>query len=286
MSGKGLTCRHHLERVSRGEFGELLVAGQCGGKAEEGEEVAAFAFVSHGKAAVAEQPGYGSLDLPPVPSQVLGRLYARARYPGGDAAPAQPGDGLSGMIGLVAAELAGAAVPRPAPGAGGRHCLNQRLERVAVVDIGSRDPDGQRDALRLAQHVQLAARLPAIDGVRASQRAPFFARTDAASMITEVQSSSPRAPSSSSSARCSRHHSPALVHCPKRRCAVWNGTPNDGGRSPHAHPLVMSTMLSDGSIHSVAMFHGFADDNIAFLTKRKSQKVRNILRAPKDDTAD
>jgi hypothetical protein len=39
--------------------------------------VVAFAFVSHGEAAVAEEPGYGSFDLPPVPSQALGRLDAR-----------------------------------------------------------------------------------------------------------------------------------------------------------------------------------------------------------------
>lgn len=94
---------------------EFLVAGQCGGKTEEGEEVAAFAFVPHGEAAVAEQPGDGSLDLPPVPSQALGRLDARTRDPRGDAAPAQPGQGLSGMAGLVAAELARAPAPRPAP---------------------------------------------------------------------------------------------------------------------------------------------------------------------------
>ena len=61
-------ARMGLERVSRGEFGELLVASQYGGQAEEGQEVAAFAFVSHGEAAVAEEPGYGSLDLPPVPT--------------------------------------------------------------------------------------------------------------------------------------------------------------------------------------------------------------------------
>jgi len=75
--------------------------------------VAAFAFVADGEAAVAEEPGYGPLDLPPVPSEALGRLDARAGDPRGDAAPAQPGDGLGGMAGLVAAELARAPAPRP-----------------------------------------------------------------------------------------------------------------------------------------------------------------------------
>jgi hypothetical protein len=212
--------------------------------------VAAFAFVSHGEAAVAEEPGDGSLDLPPVPSQALGRLDARPGDPRGDAAPAQPGQGLGGMVGLVAAELARAPAPRPAPGADGRDCLDQRLQRVAVVDVGGRGGNGQRDALRLGQYVQLAARLAAVDGIRAGQRPPFFARTDAASTITDVQSSSPRAPSSSSTARCSRRHSPALVHCPNRRCAVWNGTPNDGGRSRQAHPLVRTYTIAVNTARS------------------------------------
>jgi hypothetical protein len=57
-------------------------------------------------------------------------------------------------------------------------------------------------------------------------------------MIAEDQSSSPRAPSSSSTARCSRRHTPALVQAVNRRCAVAGETPNDGGRCRHAHPLV------------------------------------------------
>jgi hypothetical protein len=137
------------------------------------QEVAAFAFVADGEAKVAEQPGDGTLDLPPVPSQALGRLDARMGDPRGDAASAQPCQGLSGMVNLVRVQLAGAPAPRPAPGADGRYRLDQRLERVAVVDVGGRDPDGQRDPLGLGQYVQLAARLPAIDGVRAGQRPPF-----------------------------------------------------------------------------------------------------------------
>ena len=37
---------------------------------------------------------------------------------------------------------------------------------------------------------------------------------------------------------------PALVHQAKRRCAVWNGTPDEGGRSRHAHPLVSTYTIA------------------------------------------
>src|SRR5690606_26684806 len=49
---------------------------------------------------------------------------------------------------------------------------------------------------------------------------------------------------SSSTAWCSLRHSPASVHWLKRRCAVWNGTPNEGGRSRHAHPLVSTYTIA------------------------------------------
>lgn len=57
-------------------------------------------------------------------------------------------------------------------------------------------------------------------------------------MIAEVQSTSPRAPSSSSTARCERRHRPASVHTVKRRCAVAGDVANVGGRCRQVQPLV------------------------------------------------
>jgi hypothetical protein len=37
---------------------------------------------------------------------------------------------------------------------------------------------------------------------------------------------------------------PHLVHRVKRRCAVWNGTPNEGGRSRQAHPLASTYTIA------------------------------------------
>lgn len=62
--------------------------------------------------------------------------------------------------------------------------------------------------------------LPRSTGVGPGQRSRILARTEAASRITEVQSTSPRAPSSSGTARYSRRHRPTSVHIVQRRCAV------------------------------------------------------------------
>jgi PPOX class probable F420-dependent enzyme len=45
--------------------------------------------------------------------------------------------------------------------------------------------------------------------------------------------------------------------------------------------MTMSTISSDGSIHSVAMWYGFLDGAVAFETKAKAQKVRNLRRDPR-----
>jgi len=142
------------------------------------------------------------------------------------------------VVGLVASELGRASPARSATGADRGQAEHQGLEGLAVVGVRGGDPDDQGYALRFGQDVQFAAGFAAIDRIRPGQRAPFFARTDAPSMMAEVQSISPSAPSWSRTARCSRGHTPALVHAANRRCAVAGETPNDGGKCLQAHPLV------------------------------------------------
>jgi PPOX class probable F420-dependent enzyme len=47
------------------------------------------------------------------------------------------------------------------------------------------------------------------------------------------------------------------------------------------HSMTMSTISLDGSIHSVAMWYGFLEGAIAFETKAKAQKVKNLQRDPR-----
>ncbi len=45
--------------------------------------------------------------------------------------------------------------------------------------------------------------------------------------------------------------------------------------------MTMSTISPDGTIHSVAMWYGFLEGEIAFETKAKAQKVQNLRRDPR-----
>ena len=46
------------------------------------------------------------------------------------------------------------------------------------------------------------------------------------------------------------------------------------------HSMTMSTINADGSIHSIAMWYGFLEGCVAIESKKKAQKVQNLLRNP------
>ena len=46
------------------------------------------------------------------------------------------------------------------------------------------------------------------------------------------------------------------------------------------HSMTMSTLAADGSIHSVGMWYGFLEGEVALETKAKAQKVLNLRRNP------
>ena len=46
------------------------------------------------------------------------------------------------------------------------------------------------------------------------------------------------------------------------------------------HSMTMSTINADGSIHSIAMWYGFLEGSVAIESKKKAQKVQNLLRNP------
>lgn len=82
--------RRQSKRVSHVVALRSFVAGEGGGKGEEGAEVVGVAFVSDGESAVAEQPCDRSFDHPTVFAQLLAGLDAFAGDPDDDAPVADP----------------------------------------------------------------------------------------------------------------------------------------------------------------------------------------------------
>ncbi len=92
----------------------------------------------------------------------------------------------------VRTEPAGAAPSRAAPGADGGDARDQRQQRLAVANVGAGHAKCERQPLPVGQDVQFAALLAPVDRIAPGQRSPLFARTEAASTMAEVQSTSPK----------------------------------------------------------------------------------------------
>lgn len=178
-------------------------------------------FVAGGESSVgAVQPSEGALDDPAMPAELLLGLDAAASNAGDDAAHQASGAAEDVVVGLVGVKLVGAeARSTPAP-ADRSDLVEQRLQKVALVHIRRRDVDGERDALAVDDQMLLGPELSAIRRVRPGLGAPPFDRTLEASMLARVQSTLSARPSSSSSARWSRSHTPASCQSRRRRQQV------------------------------------------------------------------
>jgi len=101
--------------------------------------MAAFALVSDGQPAVAEEPGDRPFDLPPVAAETLAGLDAGPGDARNDSPLAQPLQPLSGVVCLIGTEPAGAASAGTPPGPDGGYAHDQRQERLAVMHVRAGD---------------------------------------------------------------------------------------------------------------------------------------------------
>src|SRR3954454_700938 len=132
----------------------------------EGEVDVVAALVADDQAAATGDPGQGAFDHPAVPPQAFAALDPASGDPGDDAAPAASATAAGIVVGFVGVQLLRTA-PGPATGlADRRHSVERLLEHDAVVDVGGREQDRQRDALPVHDEVALAARLAAVGRVR------------------------------------------------------------------------------------------------------------------------
>ena len=97
------------------------------------------------------------------------------------------------------------------------HGVEQSDRGLRIMDVGRRRDNHQRYAPRVSQDVTFAAFFRSIRGVRSGVRPPKTARTLALSMMPKDASSCPRCPSTRSSLRWIRGHTPTCVQSRNRR---------------------------------------------------------------------
>ena len=146
------------------------------------------AFIPHGQAREAVEPGQRALDHSALLSQPLAGVAAFA----GDA-DLDPtlGEGLAtarDVVGLVRMQFRGALAPLAGRGRDRRHRVEHVREDHRVVAVRPRQEAREGDAASLDHKMALRARFAAIRRVRPDALAPLFAGMLALSRLARLQS--------------------------------------------------------------------------------------------------
>ena len=208
-----------LEHLTDPLFDEAPRNEGCG-EGGEGQMDVGSALVAGSKAAELAEPCQCPLHYPPVPPEPRTALDTAPSDARLNVAADQGTTAAAMIVRLVGVELAGPA-PGWSPGLPDRrHGIDHLLQHDAVVNVGSRQADRERDALRIGEDVTLGARLAPICRVRACRRAPLLAATEALSRAARLKSMALRRPKRSSSTRWSVSHTPACCQSRRRRQQV------------------------------------------------------------------
>lgn len=195
------------------------------------------AFVSDGEPSEAVDPCEASFDDPSMAAEFLRGVLASA----GDARldiPARAGIAAASVIvGFVGVQLAWPAARAGAFGGDGGNGVDQLLERHAVMDIGTGQQKGERDALCIRREVAFCARPASICWIRPRRSAPFLAAVEEESTQAWFQSMRPASRSRRSNSWCSRVHTPASCQSRNRRQQVMpEPQPISRGSVSHGMP--------------------------------------------------
>ena len=175
------------------------------------------AFVAGSQPPELAEPRESAFHHPSVPTKPCAALDASSSDAGLDVAAGQSATATTMIISLVGVEFAGPS-PGWSPGLPDRRDgIDHILQHDAVVDVGSRQRESERDALCVREDVPLGARLATICRVGTCRRAPLLAATEALSRAARLKSMALRRPRRSSSTRWSLSQTPACCQSRKRR---------------------------------------------------------------------
>ena len=174
-------------------------------------------FVADREAAEAVQPGKGPLDNPAIMPKLLAGFDAASCDAGLDASLVAGLAASTEVVGFVGTELC-RSLPRPASStANRRDGIQQLVRRLAVVDVGSGQQEGDRDALPVCDEMALGSRSAAVSRIGAGRFTPLLAAMDELSRQARLQSADPPDANGLSSSRCSWSQTPAACQSRNRR---------------------------------------------------------------------
>ena len=213
-------------------------------ESEEGLVNVGAAFVADAQAPELMQPTQRAFHDPACFSQAAAMRSAAAGQLVGDSSVLQPTMMRGTAVGAIALQdlgpLARATDLAPHRGNG----ADQGLELAAVMHVGCRQLDAQRQPLGIGAKMMFAARFAAVGRVRSGLKPPKTARTLLESTTARDQSIRPAASNRRSSSWWSFSQTPAFCQSRSRRQQVMPlPQPNSGGRSCHAIPLLSTNKM-------------------------------------------
>ena len=131
------------------------------------------ALVSDGEAAEAVQPGEGPLDNPAMTSKLLAGFDAASCDAGLDASLLAGLAASVEVVGLVGMELRRSSSWPASFAANRRDGIQQFAQGFAVVDVGSGQQEGERDALPVCDEMALGPRPAAVGWIGTGRLTPL-----------------------------------------------------------------------------------------------------------------
>ena len=132
------------------------------GESGESEVDVGSALVTGCKAAKLAEPSKRALHHPSMPPKPCAALNAAAGDASLDVAAGQGATAAAMVVGFVGVELARSSSRRSPGLLDGRNGIDHLFQHPAVVDVGSRQRESERDALCIGEDMPLGACLAAI----------------------------------------------------------------------------------------------------------------------------
>src|SRR5262245_40957124 len=211
---------------------------------EEGLMDVRPAFIAHGQAAIAVEPGERAFHDPPMSAQFLAGVDAFAGDAHADVALRQGPATARNVVGLVGMALVWPLAAPTRRGLDRRNGVPDRLEDRRVVTIGARQERGEWESSALDHTMALRARFAAIRGIRADGFAPLLAGMLAESRLARLQSMRSASPNRSRRVRCKASHTRAACQSRNRRQHVTPlPQPISGGSRSQGMPVLSTKMM-------------------------------------------
>ena len=190
------------------------------------------------------QPSQRALDHPAIATQTVAGLDALAGDTRRDASAAARPPIRGVIVPLVGVQFLRPFARPSASAPNGRDGIQGGFEHLAVIHVGCRDEDGQREAVPLDHQMALRARFAPICRVGAARFAPPGAGTLAESSEARDQSSRPASLKRWSKVWCTCSHTPACCQSRSRRQQVIPlPQPSSWGSISHGMPLLRTKTM-------------------------------------------